>query len=97
MKANDPKALCDVCDEVTQARAKVIVQGGPRHKEKVDAKRIKFGKKPIDYAAVSSHSMPLGETESGETVESRALLEAYVQMNLTTVYHFPFYNTSFEL
>ena len=48
-KANDKDGICDVCGEVSKKRAKEIGDGHSVYKDKIDAKRMLFKKKPIDY------------------------------------------------
>ena len=55
-KANNKSGLCDVCDEVSEARAKAIGDGHSVYKDKVDKKRVLFNKKPIDYGGMKSNT-----------------------------------------
>jgi len=57
-KANDPNACCDVCDEISPERAAAITKIFA-YKDKIDDKRIRFNKSPINYTIKSStHQLP---------------------------------------
>ena len=53
LKANDPAAKCDVCDDVTPERAQEI-EKKYMYKEKVIMKRKARGKTPIVFGLKSS-------------------------------------------
>ena len=55
-KANDPKGICDVCDEVPESRVAQLAKGSDFYKEKVDKKRVLLNKKPIDYGGMKSNT-----------------------------------------
>ena len=55
-KANDKDGICDVCDEVSEERAKEIDKGHAVYKEKVNAKRVLLNKKPINYAGLKTNT-----------------------------------------
>ena len=55
-KANDPKGICDVCDEVPESRVAQLAKGSDFYKEKVDKKRVLLNKKPIDYGGIKSNT-----------------------------------------
>ena len=71
-KANDKDGICDVCGEVSKKRAKEIGDGHSVYKDKIDAKRMLFKKKPIDYTEMkmSVHCDELSNKDYAALVES---------------------------
>jgi len=53
LKANDPKASCDVCDPISPERAAAIAKMYG-YKSKVDEKRARLNKAPCDYTIKNS-------------------------------------------
>ena len=61
-----------MCGEVSKKRAKEIGDGHSVYKEKIDAKRMLFKKKPIDYTEMkmSVHCDELSNKDYAALVES---------------------------
>ena len=70
-KANDPKGICDVCDEVPESRVAQLAKGSDFYKEMVDKKRVLFNKKPIDYGGMKTNvHQTMSWDEMMDTIDS---------------------------